>query len=189
MVPDSETTATAVAPTAKPIGGLPLSEKKQQFSLAYVGIVVAAAGCWVKHHATDYDGVDITIASSANYETYYGPEFEIQVKCTSRSDLLRADHLAWEMEAGPYTKLINPKRFLPAYLGVLLVPGDDPDAWLDQDEHRLITESRMYWQRARELEELKPGQVNKTVQLPRTNLFDVAHLLDIMRTIGEGGVA
>lgn len=183
----TESGNTDVASAVQPVGGLPLTEKKQQFSLAYVGIVVAAAGCWVKHHTTDYDGVDITIASSAEYETYYGPEFELQVKCTSRSDLLRADHLAWPMEAVPYSKLINPKRFLPAYLGVLVVPGDDPDAWLDQDEARLVTESRMYWQRAEVLEGLSPGQVSKTVQLPRTNLFDVAHLLDIMRTIGEGG--
>jgi hypothetical protein len=87
-------------------------------------------------------------------QTYYGPEFKLQVKCTSRHDLLRVDHLAWSMEAGPYGKLINPKRFLPAYLGVLVVPGDDPEAWLDQDEDRSITGSRMYWQRARDLEGL-----------------------------------
>jgi hypothetical protein len=67
MVTESE--KTDVASAAQPAGGLPLTEKKQQFSLAYVGIVVAAAGCWVKHHTTDYDGVDITIASSAEYET------------------------------------------------------------------------------------------------------------------------
>jgi hypothetical protein len=186
MVAESE--KTEVVSAAPPIGGLPLTEMKQQFSLAFVNLVVAAAGCWIKCHSTDCDGVDITIASSAEYKTYYGPEFELQVKCTSRGDLLRSDYLAWTMEAGPYRKLINPKRYLPAYLGVLVVP-EDVDTWLKQDEDRLITRSRMYWRRATGLEDLSPGQGSKTVRIPRSNLFDVARLRDIMRTIGEGGDA
>jgi hypothetical protein len=59
---------------------LPLNERKQQFSFAYVRMVVAAAGCSVKTHATDYDGVDITIASSSDYATYYCPEFELSTE-------------------------------------------------------------------------------------------------------------
>jgi hypothetical protein len=186
MVTESE--KTEVMSAAQPTGGLPLTEVKQQFSLAFVSVVVAAAGYWIKHHTTDYDGVDITIVSSAEYEIYHGAEFELQVKCTSRSDLLRSDHLAWTMEARPYRKLINPKRFLSAYLGVLVVP-EDVESWLEQDEDGLITRSRMYWQRAKLLEELSPDQVSKTVRIPRSNLFDVAHLRDIMEAIGEGGDA
>lgn len=167
-------------------GELPLNEKKQQFSLAFVRLVVAAAGCSVKSHETDYDGVDITIASSGDWETYYCPEFELQVKCTSQDDLLRTDSLAWQMEAKPYRKLTNPKRFCPAYLGVLLVPND-PDAWLEQDETRLITESRMYWQRAADLGTISSTATVKTVHLPRSNQFDVVQLRDIMKSIGDGG--
>jgi hypothetical protein len=174
--------------SAVPASGLPLSEMKQQFSLAYVRLVVAAAGCSVKSHSTDYDGVDITIASSADWETFWGPEFELQVKCTSQERVVREDVIAWQMDARPFRKLTNPKRFCPAYLGVLLVPGD-PETWLDQDEARLITKSRMYWQRAAELGELRPDAATKTVHLPRSNLFDVAQLHGIMKSIGDGGDA
>jgi hypothetical protein len=169
-----------------PLDELPLSEKKQQFSLGFVQMVVAAAGCYVKEHKTDYDGVDITIVSSAEYETFYCPQFELQLKCTSQADIVRETDVVWCMKAGPFRRLTNKKRFCPAYLGVLVVPVD-PDAWLTQDETRLITESRLYWERAADLGEISDGAATKTVSLPRSNLFDVAQLRDIMKTIGDGG--
>lgn len=168
------------------VGGLPRNERKQQFSLGFVRLVVGAAGCWVKNHETDYDGVDITIVSSAEYATYQGPEFELQVKCTAQQDLCRSDILAWTMNAKPYAKLTNAKRYTPAYLGVLLVP-EDPDGWLDQDEDRLVTSSRMYWAKATDLVPVSEDTDSRTVHIPRSNLFDVPQLLDIMRSIGDGG--
>jgi hypothetical protein len=76
-----------------PDGGLPLSARQEHFALRFVRMIAATAGCWIKNHETDYDGVDITIASSATYETYYGPEFELQLKCTTQQHLLRDDHM------------------------------------------------------------------------------------------------
>jgi hypothetical protein len=57
----------------EPLEQLPLSGMKQQFSLGFVRMVAAAAGCSVKDHPTDYDGGDVTIASSADYERFYCP--------------------------------------------------------------------------------------------------------------------
>src|SRR4051794_10018475 len=68
-------------------GGLPHSARQEQFSIAFVHMVASAAGCSIKHHSTDYDGVDITIASSAQYETVFGPQFELQLKCTTQQHL------------------------------------------------------------------------------------------------------
>ncbi len=169
-----------------PLDELPPSEKKQQFSLGFVHLVVAAAGCSVKEHKTDYDGVDITIASSAEYERFYCPQFELQVKCTSQADIVKQEHVVWRMKAAPFRRLTNKKRYCPAYLGVLVVPAD-PTAWLAQDETRLITESRMYWERAANLGEISDEAASKTVHLPRSNLFDVVQLCDIMKIIGDGG--
>jgi hypothetical protein len=167
-----------------PHGRLPLSARKEHFSLAFVHMVTYAAGCSIKTHETDYDGVDITIVSSAEYERWYCPEFELQVKCTSRQDLLRDDHLAWTMEARPFRKLTNPKRYNAAYLGVLLIPADS-EPFLDITDDRLLSRSRMYWQRAADLGTIREGQPTKTVRLPRSNLFDVEQLLGIMRDIGD----
>lgn len=131
-----------------PLSELPVNEKKQQFCLAFVHMVTAAAGCSIKSHSTDYDGVD--------------------------------------MNAGPFRRLTNPKRYCAAYLGVLVVPTD-PGDWLDQDETRLISQSRMYWARAADLGTIDDGATTKTVYLPRGNLFDVQQLRGIMETIGDGG--
>ncbi|WP_250213958.1 DUF4365 domain-containing protein [Acrocarpospora catenulata] len=169
-----------------PLDELPLSEKKQQFSLAFVRMVVAAAGCSVKCHETDYDGVDITIASSAEYARYYCPQFELQLKCTSQLGVLRDTSLMWQMKAGPFRRLTNPKRHIPAYLGVLHVP-ESPESWLHQNEERLLVNSKMYWENAANLGVIAEGQASKTVRLPKSNLFDVDRLLGIMKTIGEGG--
>jgi Domain of unknown function (DUF4365) len=178
---------TSDASGASP-GDLPLNAMKEHFSVAFVGMVVAAAGFYIKSHTADYDGVDLTITSQAEYQTYRGPEFELQIKCTSRQDVLREHHLAWRMRAGPYRKLTDPKRYNAAYLGVLLVPGD-PDSWLEQDETLLTTGSVMYWQRAKDLEPIADGAATKTVYLPRSNLFNVGQLRAIMNSIGDGGDA
>jgi hypothetical protein len=169
-----------------PPQSLPLSAMKEQFSLGYVHMVASAAGFSIKSHATDYDGVDITIFSSAEYETYYCPQFELQVKCTSQRSVVQPQGIAWQMEARPFRKLTSRKRFIPAYLGVLIIPGD-PETWLEQDQERLLTRSRMYWQQATRLGEIGGTAGSKTVHLPLTNLFDVPQLRRIMESIGDGG--
>ncbi|MFD9442463.1 DUF4365 domain-containing protein [Streptomyces sp. NPDC060006] len=163
-----------------------MTAQQEHFSLAFTHLVTYAAGFSIKSHQTDFDGVDVTIVSSAEYQTFYCPEFELQLKCTTRQDLLREDHLAWTLEAKPFQKLTNPRRYLQAVLGVLLIPNA-PAALLEQDEERLLTRSRMYWQWADQLGTLPEGQESKTVRLPRSNLFDVSGLQGIMKTIGEGG--
>lgn len=163
---------------------LPLSAMKEQFSLGYVHMVASAAGFSIKSHGTDYDGVDVTIFSSAEYETFYCPQFELQVKCTSQRNVVRQDSIAWSLDAGPFRKLTNKKRFIPAYLGVLVVPGD-PETWLEQDQEKLLTRSRMYWQAASLLGEIDGDADTKTVHLPLGNLFDVPHLRSIMETMGD----
>jgi hypothetical protein len=165
---------------------LPLNEMKQQFSLAFVHMIVSAAGCSIKHHSTDYDGVDITIASSTTFEKHYGPQIEMQLKCTAQQHLLTHDAMRWTLEAEPFRLLTNPKAYLPRYLGVLLLP-DDPAIWLEQDEARLLTGSCMYWERAVALGTLGEGKQSKTVRLPRRNILNVAQLQEIMKTVGDGG--
>jgi hypothetical protein len=170
-----------------PLDELPLPEKKNQLSLAFTHMVASAAGCSIKEHKTDYDGVDITVTSSAEYETWVGPEFELQLKCTEQeSRYLKVDYMTWPMEAGPFRRLTHKKRYNAAILGVLVVPDLDVP-WLDQDKDRLLLRGRMYWQWASKLGQIPDTQDSKTVHLPASNLFDVEQLLGIMRHIGDGG--
>jgi hypothetical protein len=167
-------------------GGLPQNERQQQFSLAYVRMVAAAAGCSIKSHETDYDGVDVTIVASTEYGRFYCPEFEMQIKCTRQHHLLTEEFMTWRLERARFLKLVNPKRFAPALLGVLLIPQDG-DNLIQMSEGGLVTTSRMYWEYAANLGVIETGRSSKTVRLPRSNLFDVGALRGIMARIGEGG--
>ncbi|WLQ34664.1 DUF4365 domain-containing protein [Streptomyces castrisilvae] len=169
-------------------GQLPMTARQEHFSLAFTRMVAYVAGCAVKSHDTDYEGVDITLTSSADYRRYWGAEFDLQLKCTTQHRYLNDTHMTWPMHTKPYRKLIQPRRYQRVYLGVLLLP-EDADKWLSVDENRLITESRMYWQAASEFAPDNGTQKTKTVHLPRANLFAGEQLLGIMKSIGddEGG--
>lgn len=164
---------------------LPITAMKEQFSLGFVRMLAAAAGFSIKTHETDYDGVDITISASGEYELYYCPEVEFQIKCTSQHSKLSDSHLTYEIDAKPFVRLTKPNRYHPAYLGVLLVPVE-ADNWLDLDEKRLRSESRMYWESARKLGSLQNGAKSKTVRLSRMNILTPDRLRDIMQAAGDG---
>lgn len=187
-LPEGESTLSAGEPIteASPRAGLPTSAMQEQFSVAFVHMVASAAGCSLRRHDTDYDGVDLTIHYSADYDYYSEAQFDLQLKCTTQQSLLRKEHLAWNLSADRFERLTKSKRMNPRYLGVLLVP-DDPTLWLEQDEGQLLTRSSMYWEKAVNLGSLATGAASKSVHLPRGNLFDVSGLLGIMRSIGEGG--
>ncbi|WP_304452113.1 DUF4365 domain-containing protein [Nocardiopsis sp. YSL2] len=165
-------------------GQLPMSARQEQFSLAFTRLVAYSAGCTIKTHETDFDGVDITLASSAEYKRYFAPQFELQLKCTTQARYLHEDHMAWPMKGKPFRKLTRGKRYVPAYLGVLLVP-EDPDRWISVDERGLLTESRMYWRPASELATTQEVGQTRTVHLPRSHLFTPDQLLGIMKKLGE----
>ncbi|WP_017599261.1 DUF4365 domain-containing protein [Nocardiopsis lucentensis] len=165
-------------------GQLPMNARQEQFSLAFTRMVTYAAGCSIKTHETDYDGVDITIASSAAYRRFYCPQFELQLKCTTQTRYLADGHMAWPMKAKPFRKLTRGDRFVPAFLGVLIVP-EGPGQWLSVDEDGLRTRSRMYWQAAPELATTEEIGGTRTVHLPRSNLFTPDQLLGIMKRLGE----
>ncbi|WEX03825.1 DUF4365 domain-containing protein [Rhodococcus sp. RCBS9] len=170
-----------------PTDSLPDTEMKQQISIAYVRMVVAAAGCTVLSWDTDYDGVDISIKSSAEYNVRLGPQIDIQLKCTSQTKVVREDEIAWSIDARTHKYLTSPKRQTPALLALLVVP-DDVDGWLDHDESRLLTASSMYWVLGLDIPELPDGQQSITVKIPRANLFTRDALLGIMHAVGEGWI-
>ena len=170
-------------------GQVPITALQEHFSVSFTRMVAYAAGCSIKPHETDYEGVDITIVSSAEYRGYYGPQFELQLKCTYQESLLKDDSMTWKMKAKPFQKLTRKKRYIPAYLGVLLIPRE-PEPWVRANEYGLFTGSRMFWESAENLRHDGPIRDHHTVHLPRQNLFTGEQLLGIMKSIGdaEGGL-
>jgi hypothetical protein len=92
------------------------------------------------------------------------------------------------MEAGPFRKLINPRRVVPAYLAVMVVP-EDPKSWLEREDDWIGINADMYWARATDLGDIADGAATKTVHIPTGNLFAVSQLRSIMEAVGrDGGV-
>jgi hypothetical protein len=161
---------------------------KQQFSLAYVRLVVATVGFTINVQETDYDGVDLEIVAPGDQGWAWSPRFDLQVKCTSQAGVVGPETVAWRMEAGPFRKLINPRRVVPAYLAVMVVP-EDPKSWLEREDDWLGINADMYWARAANLGDIADGAATKTVHIPTGNLFDVSQLRSIMEAVGrDGGV-
>ena len=140
-----------------PLDQLPMSAKKEQLSLGFVHMIASAAGFSIKEHKTDYDSI-ITIVSSAEYEKFYSPQFELQVKCTAQRELLNSDTLTWTLKAGPFNRLTNPKSYLPRFLGVVLVPVDTL-TWIEQ--MKLVARCCMYWMPATKLGAIRGDQQSR----------------------------
>jgi hypothetical protein len=168
--------------------GIPLSAMKEQFSLAFVRLVVSAAGFTILTRETDYDGVDLTIEAPGDHEWAWSPRFDLQVECTSQREVASPDSVRWRMDAGPFRKLIEPRRVIPAFLGVLVVP-EDPDAWLKWGEEWVAVNGEMYWARATDLGGIDDGAASTTVHIPTSNLFDVGQLRSIVASLRGGGMA
>lgn len=171
--------------TVLPLDSLPDTQMKEQISIAYIRMVVAAAGCSVASYSTDHDGVDISIKSSAEYGAKLGPQVDVQLKCSSRKDIVRAESIAWSIDARTHKYLTSHKRQAPALLALLVVP-DEIDNWLVHDANRLLTESTMYWALGADIPALPAGQGSLTVHLAKTQIFTRDALLGIMQAVGEG---
>lgn len=167
-----------------PADSLPVEQMKEQISVAYIRMVAAAAGCTVGDWSADFDGVDISIKSHAEYPEKLGPTLDVQLKCTSKKDVVKADHIAWQIDERTHKYLASGKRSVPAILAVLVVP-EDREIWLDHNEERLLMASTMYWVAGSDIPALPDGQKTLTVHLPRSNRFTREALLGIMRAIGE----
>jgi len=183
---------TASAPVTTPLTytlpaqSLPENERKQQMSLAFLQMIVTAAGCSLSDPKTDYDGVDITVRSSSDYPHSPCPFFDMQLKCTSQ-DVVKQDHVSWRLDEAKHAKLTK-RRTTPVFLGVLVVPTFD-EGWLEHastDQTMLLTRSTMYWCFGRILPAFTSGQDKQTVQIPRTNILNAVQLLRIMNDIGNG---
>ncbi|MGW5439225.1 DUF4365 domain-containing protein [Nocardia asteroides] len=157
---------------------------KEQLSVAYAAMVIAAAGCTVASFSADFNSVDMGVQSSAEYRVKAEPRFDIQLKCTSQ-DIVREKFVHWKIDRRTHSKLTNPKRYNPSLIGVLVVPADI-GAWLDHDADRLLTRSTMYYMRGIDMPELPDGQENLTLRISRENRFNIETVLEIMRTIGDG---
>ena len=160
-----------------------LNKQKEQFSIAYVRAVIAAAGYNVYKMEVDEDSVDLGIAATASLDLPLRPRLDLQLKCTADEGVLHEEFIHFPLKVKNYGDLRN-TGLVPQALVVVLVPSEVED-WLTQTEEQLVLRRCGYWlsllgERAVEHTE------SVTVRIPRAQQFTPAALQDIMRRINHG---
>jgi hypothetical protein len=159
-----------------------LSQRKEQFSRAYVRSVATVAGFTIYVPEVDDDSIDLGIAGRVAYDIPCRPRIELQLKCTTVKSL-RADHIVYRLKLKNYDDLRLDDPIVPRILVVLLVPGDESQ-WLGQTEEGLTLRRCAYWKSLRGLGESR-ALAKVTIRLPRQNLFSVEVLKALMRRSGR----
>jgi len=144
---------------------------KQQMSYAYLYMVAAAAGLSVLEWRSDFDGVDTTLSSDADFGDRRGHKLDVQLKCTSSPNFISGNLLSHQLQRERYLKLKEPKRYQIGMIAVLVLPEDWVD-WLDQDEERLLSRSCMYFSLTNSWDHIEEGAESKVVHLSRDDVLN-----------------
>lgn len=155
-----------------------LSQRKEQFSRAYVHAVATVAGYGLFKHDVDDDSIDLGIASSNDYHLPTRPRLELQLKCTS-SDVVRGGNIVFRLKRKNYDDLRLTNIAIPRILVVVLAP-DNESEWVHQSEEELVLRGCAYWTSLHGSENTK-NRRSISVSLPRKNVFSVEGLHGLMR--------
>jgi hypothetical protein len=159
-----------------------ISQRKEQFSRAYVHAVATVAGFSLYRPEVDDDSIDLTIAGRGGQGIPRPPRIEIQLKCTSQ-DLLHRQHLVYPLKRKNYDDLRRVELVVPRLLVVVTVP-DDESEWLHQSEENLILRRCAYWASLRGLDEMENVR-SISIRLPRQNVLSVEGLRGLMKRAGD----
>lgn len=161
-----------------------VSRQKEQFSIAWVRVVVSVAGYVVYQPEVDDDSVDLGIAMRGGRGTIRSPRLEVQLKCTAEP-IWQSDPMRFTLKRKNYDDLRGDDLLVPRILIVVCVP-DAVDRWIDQNKERMILQRCGYYLSLRTFPVRSDSRVSVTVQTPRCQQFTVAALRDIMCEIGQG---
>ena len=161
-------------------GGLTMmdtSQRKEQFSHAYVRAVASVAGFSISRPEVDYDSVDLTLSGTTVDGIPSRPRIDLQLKCTSEA-IVRDDRVIYPLKRKNYDELTLTNILAPRLLVVVLIPKSEAER-LRQTEDELVMRRCGYWVSLWGNPETT-NQTKVTISLPRSNVFDVAGLRGLM---------
>lgn len=159
------------------------NEAKQQFSLAYLEVIAAAAGLKVDHPSVDDDSVDAVIAARGLWGTRRSPRIDVQLKCTAKAKVENGV-LKFALKRKNYDDLRGTNFMCPRILVVMVVP-EDVDKWLDVGATASELQHASYWLSLRGRPPTK-NTTAVTLQIPAVQQLDVESLRRLMEAAGGG---
>jgi hypothetical protein len=160
-----------------------LSQRKQEFSKAYVKAVAAVCGYATHEPSVDDDSVDLVLSAQGGGGTIRSPRIDLQLKC-SASHFAGPETLDFPLKIKNYEDLRHTNVLVPRILVVVLVPGD-LEQWTLHSEQELLLRHCGYWYSLRGLPP-KDNTTTVTINIPRTQMFSVASLTGMMERIAGG---
>ena len=123
-----------------------INKRKEEFSLAYVRAIAAAAGCGTKTPVPDDHSVDIELVRLSTSDgpeiIFPDPHLGIQAKCTAQ-DMFRNSALHFPLPLKNYNDL-RKRVMVPRILVVHTIPNE-PAHWLRHTEEDLLLRRCSYW--------------------------------------------
>jgi hypothetical protein len=162
-----------------------VSQKKEQFSRAYVRAVAAVTGLRVSEPEVDDDSIDMTLAGRGGGGPIRSPKLDLQLKCTA-TWVFRKKLLGFSLGRKNYDDLRDPNVMVPRLLVVVTVPKQLGE-WLLHKEENLSLYHCAYWLSLRGMPE-NLDQDSVTVHLLRDHWFNVPGVTAIMGRIAAGGL-
>jgi len=160
-----------------------VAQQKQEFSKAYVKAVAAVCGFATQEPSVDDDSIDLTLSARGGGGTIRSPKVDLQLKCTAQ-DVLGAQTIDFPLEVKNYNELRPTNVLVPRILVIVIIPNDVL-RWLSHSEAELLLRHCGYWYSLRGMA-ATVNQFTVTVNVPRTQVFDVPGLAGIMQRIANG---
>jgi Domain of unknown function (DUF4365) len=167
------------------MSGMNITQRQEQFSLAYIRAVASVAGFNTSKPDVDDDSIDLSVSARGPQHTVRAPHVDMQVK--GPVDFRSCEeHISYSIKLKNYNDLRDATVMIPRILVVVCLP-QTLDDWLYHEEAGLTLRRCGYWVSLRG----KPPSDNQhtvTVELPRLQQFTVGSLQAIMDRIGAGGL-
>jgi hypothetical protein len=157
-----------------------VSDKKEQFSTAYLWAIASMAECSLSKPSVDDDSVDWTLSSKIIGK----PKIDIQMKCTELIPATPPEYISFRLKAKNYADLIVTELMVPRILVVVSVPEDAAE-WMSETSEELVLRRCARWISLRGKPE-SDNSASVTIRIPTTNLFTVASLNSIMEMAARG---
>jgi hypothetical protein len=156
-----------------------INQRQEQFANAFLLSVAAVAGFTAAKPDVDNDSIDWTISSRLPRR----PKIDIQMKSYRCEETVPGEIIHHDLKRKNYDDLILTDLFAPRLLILVIVPLEIRE-WLNLTPDQLVLRHCAYW---RSLAGQPPTGNESTVRvfLPRSNLFDVAALGELMRRVND----
>lgn len=161
-------------------------QQQEEVSKAYVHAIAAKCGVAVANWTQDHGCLDTTLGAAASVGSGHlkGPKIDLQLKATTRTDVERAESVAWSLEIGHYNQLVA-EALVPHLLVILLLPPKLVDS-VEHTAEQLVLRRCAYWVTMTGMEAAPEGQQSKTVHLPKSQPFSPDALLGILEKVSRG---